>query len=218
MTAPTNAGFQRPERSLRQLPVRVLCFVPFLLHHPVAGNCHLHWAAALLLGQLSLWCYCCVRRCPIPWSQCHPACACWQSGAAFFVVLHVSRGSETRLLVCGWWDNVFWVFLVSSSHIGSQLSMLETWWKIIGGKECIYMYDWVTMLYSRNWHNTVNQLYSNNNKKTCSGDSKGEGKTFLHTQIQAEPLFLGQARCAPCMPSFPHLQDRGGSQPGGPHH
>ena len=23
------------------------------------------------------------------------------------------------------------------------------------------MYDWVTMLYSRNWHNTVNQLYSN---------------------------------------------------------
>ena len=21
------------------------------------------------------------------------------------------------------------------------------------------MYDWVTLLYSRNWHNTVNQLY-----------------------------------------------------------
>ena len=28
-------------------------------------------------------------------------------------------------------------------------------------KECIYMYDWVTTLYSRNWHNTVNQIYSN---------------------------------------------------------
>ena len=26
---------------------------------------------------------------------------------------------------------------------------------------CIYMcmYDWVTLIYSRNWHNTVNQLY-----------------------------------------------------------
>ena len=22
-----------------------------------------------------------------------------------------------------------------------------------------YMYNWVTSLYSRNWHNTVNQLY-----------------------------------------------------------
>ena len=26
------------------------------------------------------------------------------------------------------------------------------------------MYDWVTLLYSRNWHNTVNQLYFNKNK------------------------------------------------------
>ena len=34
-------------------------------------------------------------------------------------------------------------------------------------KKCIYMYDWVTMLYSRNWHNTVNLLYFNlkNSKK-----------------------------------------------------
>ena len=27
---------------------------------------------------------------------------------------------------------------------------------------CVYIYmDWVFMLYSRNWHNTVNQLYFN---------------------------------------------------------
>ena len=26
---------------------------------------------------------------------------------------------------------------------------------------CIYMYDWVSMLYSRNWLNTVNQLHPN---------------------------------------------------------
>ena len=28
------------------------------------------------------------------------------------------------------------------------------------------MYDWVTMLYSINWHNTVNQLFINLKKKT----------------------------------------------------
>ena len=37
------------------------------------------------------------------------------------------------------------------------------WWKIIWVKECVYiyvcMYDWVILLYSRNWPNTVNQLY-----------------------------------------------------------
>jgi len=27
------------------------------------------------------------------------------------------------------------------------------------------MYDWVIMLYSRNLHNTVNQLYANKNKE-----------------------------------------------------
>ena len=29
----------------------------------------------------------------------------------------------------------------------------------------MYMYDWVTLLYSRNWHNIVNQLYFNKKKK-----------------------------------------------------
>ena len=24
-----------------------------------------------------------------------------------------------------------------------------------------YMYDWITLLYSRNWYNTINSLYSN---------------------------------------------------------
>jgi len=28
-------------------------------------------------------------------------------------------------------------------------------------KKYIHMYDWVTLLYNRNWHNTVNQLYFN---------------------------------------------------------
>ena len=53
---------------------------------------------------------------------------------------------------------------VENSQIGGNLTTCfqaakvskrnQTWWKIIWEKECIY--DWVTLLYSRNWH-TVNQ-------------------------------------------------------------
>ena len=32
-------------------------------------------------------------------------------------------------------------------------------------KKNIYIYKWITLLYSRNWHNTVNQLYLNTNFK-----------------------------------------------------
>ena len=32
-------------------------------------------------------------------------------------------------------------------------------WTIIKEKECVYKYDWITLLYSRNWYNIVNQLY-----------------------------------------------------------
>ena len=34
----------------------------------------------------------------------------------------------------------------------------KTWWKRMWEKECIHMFDWVTLLYSRNWQNIVNQL------------------------------------------------------------
>ena len=41
---------------------------------------------------------------------------------------------------------------------------------------CIYMYDWVTLLYSRNWHHIVNQLFSNlkntNYCTNCCEESK----------------------------------------------
>ena len=33
-------------------------------------------------------------------------------------------------------------------------------WKI-KERECIYLYDWITLLHSRNWHNIVNQQYFN---------------------------------------------------------
>ena len=31
----------------------------------------------------------------------------------------------------------------------------------------LYIYDWITFLYSRNWHNIVNQLYFNKKKRRC---------------------------------------------------
>ena len=37
-------------------------------------------------------------------------------------------------------------------------------------KECLYVYNWVTLLYSRDWHSTVNQLsFSKNNNKKKAG-------------------------------------------------
>ena len=35
---------------------------------------------------------------------------------------------------------------------------------------CMCIYDWVTLLFSRNWHNIVNQLYSNKNFKNKPND------------------------------------------------
>ena len=39
------------------------------------------------------------------------------------------------------------------------------------------MYDWVTLLHSRNWHNTVNQLYINL-KKYCYMESDQNFQVF----------------------------------------
>ena len=41
-------------------------------------------------------------------------------------------------------------------------------------KECIYVFNWVTLLYSRNKHNTVNQLYFNKKIKSKTIKYKDE--------------------------------------------
>ena len=46
------------------------------------------------------------------------------------------------------------------------ISCEGTWQRIVRGRECMYMCGWVTLLCSRNWHNTVNQLYFNK-KQNC---------------------------------------------------
>ena len=42
-------------------------------------------------------------------------------------------------------------------------------------KEGIDVYNWVTILYSRDWHNIVNQLYFNKKKKK-KGAYYGQGR------------------------------------------
>ena len=55
-------------------------------------------------------------------------------------------------------------------------------------KECLYAYKWVTLLYSRDWHNIVNQLYFNKNKKQktverCLRQFHGQG---LEVRVKAK--------------------------------
>ena len=38
----------------------------------------------------------------------------------------------------------------------------------------VYIYDWVSMSYSRNWHNSVNQLHSNKKEKEKEKKKKVE--------------------------------------------
>ena len=55
----------------------------------------------------------------------------------------------------------------------------------MGKKEYIYMYGWVPLLYSRNWRNTVNQLYytntsSNTNNKNTRVGTPWSGNMYDH--------------------------------------
>ena len=76
----------------------------------------------------------------------------------------------------------------------------RTWWKIIGEKQCIYMYAWATLLYSKNWCNTVNQLHFNKkqNRKKVSARQH-----ILAELVQLHGI-LSQPRKA--RTSFPSLQ------------
>ena len=60
------------------------------------------------------------------------------------------------------------------------------------------MYDWVTLLYSRNWHNVVNQLYIN---KTLKNEKRENARnlyhfTFDHVGWIIRRKMLGFLKCA----------------------
>ena len=65
-----------------------------------------------------------------------------------------------------------------------QVSYDRTRQRIIGDKGCIYMCNWATLLYSRNWYDTVNQLYFNFKKNIL----KRKAKYGLLKTILAAPL------------------------------
>ena len=55
------------------------------------------------------------------------------------------------------------------------------------------MYDCITLLYSRNWHNPVNQLYINNKIRKEKERERREGET-KQCQGQVARVTFGEGR------------------------
>ena len=53
------------------------------------------------------------------------------------------------------WGEYAGGWLLPQRHVLEEVLIIQTRKE----KECIYMHDWVTLLYSRSWHNIVSQLY-----------------------------------------------------------
>ena len=71
-----------------------------------------------------------------------------------------------KLLYIGWINNK--ILLYSTGNYIQYPGINHN------GKECIYMYNWITLLYSRNLHNIVNQLYFNKINFLKKGDIRGK--------------------------------------------
>ena len=54
----------------------------------------------------------------------------------------------------------------------------------------IYMYEWVTLLYSRNWHNSVNQLYFNKKIQKIKTNKQYALKITLHRYTQRTSFII----------------------------
>ena len=64
--------------------------------------------------------------------------------------------SSCKLLYIGWINNKVLLYIT-----GNYISCSKPYWKSIFKKECLCLCNWVTLLYSRDWHNIVYQLYFN---------------------------------------------------------
>ena len=66
------------------------------------------------------------------------------------------------------------------------------WWSIwennLKNNGCLYMYSWITLLYSKNYHNIVNQLHFKKNfkkwKKFCSNPNAFDRYSQILTVIK----------------------------------
>ena len=54
------------------------------------------------------------------------------------------------------------------------------WEKDLKENGWVYMYNWITSLYSRNYHNIINQLYFN---KTLKNEKKGQEEKYMQKYI-----------------------------------
>ena len=58
-----------------------------------------------------------------------------------------------------------WGHALYGTENSTQYSVIIYVGKNLKGNGCVYMYNWITLLYSRIYHNLVNQIYSNKDFK-----------------------------------------------------
>ena len=110
----------------------------------------------ILVGFITCWA---TMRAPFPWEF-------WFTESYFFVIHELIYGPVSR---CGgewrrrvWSLDQWWRLMAHESYIRWILCV---WNSEVQQRECarktVYVDAWVTLLFSRNWHNMVNQLYVN---------------------------------------------------------
>ena len=95
-------------------------------------------------------------------------------GVSICILLHLECISSTVLLY----------------STGNYIQYLggRTWW-IVWEKGFIYMHDWVTMMYSKNGHNTVNQPYTKK-RYTLNVNVYTKKRYALNVEIYIQSPFL----------------------------
>ena len=103
------------------------------------------------------------------WIACH--LIFWNNRQVAKMVKQLNSGEERSWPKC-LWKTVFWLDPLRLNIYKKGNCTQRTWWKIVWGKECVYTHThtymyinvYICMLYNRNWHSTVSQLYSNKDK------------------------------------------------------
>ena len=80
---------------------------------------------------------------------------------------------------CYIWNGWVIGFCWTAQGTVSSLSWVRTWWKM--EKEWVCMGGWINLLYSRNWRNIVNQLYSS--KKIFNVNFKKRNLALMHLTL-----------------------------------
>jgi len=80
----------------------------------------------------------------------------------------IDRGLGLAYAHWGLWNNWPMGTCCRAQRTLPNILWSSVWEKNVKENGCVYMYNWITLLYSRNYHNIVNQLYCNKTlKKEC---------------------------------------------------